>query len=124
MFGSAFIVCFWTSCGSIEAINTFCFFYAFLVFGFYSLLPSTVALYFDVGEMGSVVGNIFVAFVPGSFSPILAGYCYDRMGSYLVAQIYVPACLCICGAILMTMSKPPAEAKGGGKEATSSCKTG
>ena len=108
-----FSMCLWPACASMAALCAWCFTYAFVVFGFYSLLPPTIAIFFDAGRMGSVVGNVFVAFVPGSFSPVFAGFCYDRWGSYLVAQVYVPLGLFAAGATL-TLLRPPGDGDRGG----------
>lgn len=106
LLGTAAIVSLWAACTSLWAIYVFAFAYGFLAFAWYSLLPGTVALYYEPRTMGAVIGNIFVAFVPAAFSPMLAGYFYDRMGSYLAAQIYVPVFLFLCTGMVACLPDP------------------
>ena len=52
MFLTAVVVSFWSLCESLAAIYAFAFCYGFLAFAYYALLPATVALYYDVKDIG------------------------------------------------------------------------
>jgi MFS family permease len=106
LLSTAIVSAFWPLCKTEGAVYTFAFCYGCLAFCWYSLLPSTVALYFDLKVLGGVIGNVFIAFVPAAFSPVVAGHFFDRMGNYSVAQAYVPTLLFLTSLCIGSLPNP------------------
>jgi len=111
--GAACISCMWPVCTTLPQASAFAAAYSCLAFGWYSLLPPTVALYRDPGSLAGAIGLIFVGFVPAAVSPALAGWLRDLTGSYLAAQAYAAAFLFATGGVLCTLPTPIAARKSG-----------
>ena len=60
--------------------------YGFAHGGLFTVMSPVVAEYFGLRAHGTLFGSIiFFGTISGSVAPILAGYIFDTMGSYVVA---------------------------------------
>jgi len=64
----------------------------------------SVARIWGADKVGSIYGWLFSANIPGAVAPLLAGFLYDRSGSFTLA-LYLIAALILSAALLMRCSK-------------------
>jgi MFS family permease len=77
----------------------------------YVCMATIVGNYFGAQSFASVMGAIFpVIFLAAALGPFLAGFIYDRMGSYDHA-FYGLAALAFVGSGMVLMAKPPLTAE-------------
>lgn len=64
----------------------------------------SVARIWGADKVGSIYGWLFSANIPGAVAPLLAGFLYDRSGSFTLA-LYLIAALILSAVLLMRCSK-------------------
>ena len=64
----------------------------------------SVARIWGADKVGSIYGWLFSANIPGAVAPLLAGYLYDRSGSFTLS-LYLIAALILSAVLLMRCSK-------------------
>jgi cyanate permease len=77
----------------------------------YVCMATIIGNYFGAQAFASIMGTIFpIIFLAAAMGPFLAGFCYDRQGSYANAFYGLTALACI-GAITVLIAKPPLASK-------------
>lgn len=76
----------------------------------YVCLATIVGNYFGTKSFASIMGSVFpVIFLTAALGPFLAGFLYDRQGTYVQA-FFGLAVLALIGAVLVLAAKPPVNA--------------
>jgi sugar phosphate permease len=92
---------------SMLALYTFFIIYGLGMGALFTLTPAIRARYFGRGSFGSIAGISRAFTIPvGVLGPVLAGYIYDKTGSYITAFTLFAVLLGIAG-IIMSFTAPP-----------------
>lgn len=106
---NAFTMLFWYFTTTKAAILVFAVSFGFAAGAFIALVPAVMSEYYGVENLGSVMGFVSLALVPGSFlGPFYAGVMFDNYGNYDGA-ILVAAGLSAVAAVLIFFLGPTPE---------------
>ena len=95
---------------SIEMLYVFAIVYGFFYGGKVTLIPGLIGFFYGTESLATLIGTSHsLAIFGGAGGPILAGYLFDRTGSYTVAFLLAAGSFFISGAFTVAI-KPPKKA--------------
>jgi OFA family oxalate/formate antiporter-like MFS transporter len=98
----------WLAANSATTLSIYAFVFGVFYGGYVALIPALLADYFNGPKLSSVIGLQYTASAAGSLlGPILAGYLFDRTGSYVSALVVAGICAACASYLIAVVPAQP-----------------